>query len=57
MHEIFLNLDSGSYEIDSAECGCAAGRGPKASSKHLQHCVCLGIVCQTEATCKFSNLH
>ena len=38
MYKIVLRLDSShstSYEIDGAECGCAAGRGPRASCKHI----------------------
>ena len=35
MYKIVLRLDSTSYEIDGAECGCPAGRGPRASCKHI----------------------
>ena len=35
VYKIILKLDSGSYEIDGAECGCPAGRGPRASCKHI----------------------
>ena len=37
-HQVYntvMKLDSRSYEIDGAECECAAGKGPKASCKHI----------------------
>ena len=35
IYKIILKLDSSSYELDGAECGCPAGRGPRASCKHI----------------------
>lgn len=35
VYKIILKLDSRSYEVDGAECGCPAGRGPRASCKHI----------------------
>ena len=31
VYKIILKLDRRSYEVDGAECGCPAGRGPRAS--------------------------
>ena len=38
VYKIGLRLDSTSYEIDAAECGCPAGRGPGTNCNALQHC-------------------
>ena len=35
VYKIVLRLDSTSYEIDGAEYECPAGRGPRASCKHI----------------------
>ena len=35
VYKIVLKLDSRSYEVGGAQCGCPAGRGPRASCKHI----------------------
>ena len=35
VYKLVMKLDSQSCEIDEAQCGCPAGRGPKASCKHI----------------------
>ena len=35
IYKTIVSLSNVSYEIISAECGCKAGRGPKASCKHI----------------------
>ena len=33
--KVLMSLESSSYTIDGAMCGCKAGQGPKASCKHV----------------------
>ena len=35
IYKTIWKLDSSSYEVDGVECGCPAGRGPRASCKHI----------------------
>ena len=35
VYKLVMKLDSRSCEIEKAQCGCPAGRGPKASCKHI----------------------
>ena len=35
VYKLVMKLDSWSFKIDEAQCGCPAGCGPKASCKHI----------------------
>ncbi len=35
-YKIVLSLNKTTYDIDTAKCGCKAGKGPKASCKHVR---------------------
>ena len=35
VYKIELQLEESSFEISAAQCGCPAGRGPRASCKHI----------------------
>ena len=43
VYKIFMSLDSTSWDIVTAECGCPAGKGPNASCKHVA-ALCYALV-------------
>ncbi len=51
VYKIIISLAEGTYDIDSAKCGCKAGKRPKASCKHI------GALCYAFAEfCKSGKL-
>jgi len=51
MYKMVMSLHSGSWKVNSAMCGCAAGRGPCTLCKHI------GILCYAVANlCLYGQL-
>ena len=51
MYKVVMSLQLSGYTIDTASCGCKAGKGPKASCKHV------GALCYAFADfCRFGKL-
>ena len=57
IYKIVMSLKNKSYDIDSAKCGCKAGKGPKASCKHVG-AVCYALVeLSFWSTARLPDLH
>lgn len=47
-YKVIISLQNKSHDIDTAECGCKAGKGPKASCKHVgAMCYALAEFCKS----------